>query len=405
MKKSNFKFPVLIIILFFTFSQYTEAQVFSSRLLTRGADTAEIYLSCLWYVDNSITWNGIFHSTDNGQTLSIQRKTDWNKDSGWIFGDSLPGALFQIPFHSSADTFGISYDYGKTFEAKYFPNLSQSIAGCMAGEQYINAYDLYRSTGYGNSFVLQYPNFYLDSLLLKEVGTLPGELFCYKSPYEYDSLGLAFSNDYGQSFTVSFIKFPGVPDFCECNIHRGTLPGEIYFAVHKNSNEVVLFHSFDYGQTLEYKSDILLIYDEILYTAGRTPGSFYHVQMNVCGQYFDHACIWISFSRDYGVTYTTYYHELDSLYTGISESPRPTTDFNVFPNPANDLLSVELPVNLFGAEIELFDMVGKLLSTVRISPNHKKADIDISGFKPGIYFLRFRDGDRVTGMKKVVVAR
>lgn len=50
-----------------------------------------------------------------------------------------------------------------------------------------------------------------------------------------------------------------------------------------------------------------------------TPGSFYYARREICGStLFQHSCIWIYFSCDYGVTFITFYHELDSLYPGIA---------------------------------------------------------------------------------------
>ncbi len=65
----------MILLFFYSISVSNSlfAQSFSRHMTKRG-DTAEIYLSCEWYADpNYITWNGIFHSTDNGHIITLKR--------------------------------------------------------------------------------------------------------------------------------------------------------------------------------------------------------------------------------------------------------------------------------------------------------------------------------------------
>jgi len=101
---------IFIILLQLLIPGPTFPQLYSTQCMTRGADTAEFYLLCPWYFSaNSTNWAGIFRSTDNGQTLSIQRKMNWNFEYGLIFGDSSQGVLFEIPCRHQ-DTLGISYD-------------------------------------------------------------------------------------------------------------------------------------------------------------------------------------------------------------------------------------------------------------------------------------------------------
>ncbi len=399
------KYPVstiLVIVLYLGLYIQANGQVYlSTRLLTRGADTAELYLSCRWYYDsNGILWNGLFHSTDNGKSLTLKRKTEWFVEGGFIFGDSLQGCIYKEPL-CHQDTFGISFDYGVTFEKRFFNDILYFTAGCMAGEIYIQGWGLYRSNDFGNTFTFQASD---DSLRLREVGTLPGELYCYKAYCEHGPLGLAYSYDYGQTFSVSYIEFPGVPVFNECMIYRGTEPGEIYFVIWYDWMNIYLFHTFDYGQTITLQSQLPSALEEDLYTAGRTPGTFYVVQRELCGNpYYPHSCLYIYFSRDYGVTFTEYYHFLDSTYTEIPSISTQSKTVICYPNPVKDNLIVELPHNNGEIEIQLFDLTGQLQSATRIAPNQDKSVIDVSALKPGIYLLKVMEGKKVIGVEKVVV--
>ncbi|MCX6280744.1 MAG: T9SS type A sorting domain-containing protein [Bacteroidetes bacterium] len=317
----------------------------------------------------------------------MQRKTNWDVECGLIFGDSVSGALFQIPFHS-IDTFGISFDYGKTFEPKYFNDIYFETAGCIAGELYVSGWGLYRGIDYGNAFTYQS---YHDSLALEEVGTLPGELYWIKIPLGYNPIKLAYSNDYGQTFSIREILLPGIPPmFDECDIHRGTTPGELYVVAWNGLDTIALFHSNDYGQTLTFQSYMTQTYDEIVYTAGRTPGSFYYARREICGTPPDlHSCLWIYFSRDYGVTFSTYFHNLDSLYSNVPQK-EVLPDLTVFPTPANERVTFKFggnPGNT-NSRITLYDLVGKPVLEGILPEGQSEITLDTRNLSPGFYCYR-----------------
>lgn len=370
--------------------------------MTRGSDTAEFYLSCQWYADvNYITWNGIFYSIDNGKNLSVKHKTNWLVEAGLIFGDPTPGVLYQIPMRS-VDTFGVSYDYGSTFEAKYFDNISVSVAGCTPGELYIRNFNLFRSTDFGDSFTFQSSS---SPFNIMDVGVLPGEIFAKESPPGTNPLHLAYSNDFGQTFTVSDVTFPINNQYYDwVDISRGTEPGELYFGMWIGYDSIAIFHTFDYGQTVTLQSWFLQTTDEIFYTAGRTPGSFYIARREICGTPpCLHSCLWIFFSRDYGVTYTTYFHDLDSTYTAVTEHS-PKQDIQIFPNPVSDELTVELPPDFREGDLILYDVYGHICKQTRLFSNPTKYRFSVRDLAPGIYNLTIVTKGGITGRTKVVIS-
>jgi hypothetical protein len=387
MKIKTLRYPILFSVIFFFQINSIFSQYLTQRYFTRGADTAEIYLSCNWYADtNGIIWHGIFRSTDNGQTLSVQRKTNSYVEGSWVFGDSVSGALFQAPIH--LDTFAISFDYGVTFEKKYAGNIYEVAGGCMAGEIYFNGYGLYRGTDYGNTFTLQSNN---DSLRLQDVGTLPGELYMMNLSTTANPIQLAYSNDFGHTFSRSQILLPGIPaSIDECDIHRGTMPGEMYILAWKGIDSIAIFHSNDYGQTItlqSYRSKIVNQYDEIFCTAGRTPGSFYFARSIHCGSIpGDHACLWMDYSRDYGVTFTSYYHELDSTYTGVNHNDD-LSELKVFPNPANDHVTFRIAdkVQDCDSKIVVCDLVGKPILVGVLPKGRIEVTFDTKNLAAGFY--------------------
>jgi len=73
--------------------------------------------------------------------------------------------------------------------------------------------------------------------------------------------------------------------------------------------------------------------------------------------------------------------------------------FTVFPNPADDIVTIELKdsekqfekdVTISG---ELFDMMGQSKSKIKISDN--KATFSVKGLKKGIYVLKILINDQV----------
>jgi hypothetical protein len=175
-------------------------------------------------------------------------------------------------------------------------------------------------------------------------------------------------------------------------------------AASDNSAWYHILHSVDYGQTFEEKYSFLFdLWYTYSFVAGRLPGTFYIFEEGICSTVPLHNCITIYFSRDYGATYTAYYHELDSTFTGISVNPEQPAGFRVFPNPAADELNVEFRTNPKEATLDLFDLYGRLQVTATIGQNSDNASIDVSGLTPGIYILKVREGEKVTGVEKVVV--
>ena len=411
---------LIVLMALMCISHPSFSQWYANRSITRGADTAEFYLWCYWYQSQLTQWYALYHSNDNGQTISIQRKAKFSESVGQIYGDAAPGTLFQIPFHS-VDSIGVSFDTGQTFQGKFSPIVMVGAAGCLPGELYVARYSLFRSSDYGDSFTCQLS---VDSVYPHDVGVLPGELFGLKYPYYNGPLGLAYSNDFGQSFSVSLINFPGAPIFQYCQVHRGTQAGELFFFVLKTFDTIYIYHSYDYGQNLTLKNIIPYSIggsDETYCTAGRAPGSVYIVRRGVCDLMFNpHTCLWIDFSRDYGVTFTTFYHEFDSTYTAVRPEPG-NKDFRVFPNPTRDKLVIELSdsrnmpfdpkilskssTNQNGpnAVIELFDTHGIKVFEEEIPITTTRWTIDVSCWKKGLYYLRLTYNCQKVAVNKIFI--
>ncbi|MBW6482039.1 MAG: T9SS type A sorting domain-containing protein [Vicingaceae bacterium] len=88
---------------------------------------------------------------------------------------------------------------------------------------------------------------------------------------------------------------------------------------------------------------------------------------------------------------------------GISEL-KATSDFNVYPNPAKDVVTFATNI-ANNSEISIMDITGKTIKTITF--NTSKQAIDVSRFNAGIYFYTIRD--RVSGKvlhnNKIIVTK
>lgn len=79
---------------------------------------------------------------------------------------------------------------------------------------------------------------------------------------------------------------------------------------------------------------------------------------------------------------------------GMSEQV-PTTA-SVYPNPANDVVTVELPNASTAAVVSLLDATGRSVMQVRSMEQrgtHARTQLNMSGLPSGLYFVRILDGD------------
>jgi PKD repeat protein len=59
---------------------------------------------------------------------------------------------------------------------------------------------------------------------------------------------------------------------------------------------------------------------------------------------------------------------------------------NVFPNPANDIISISLPVNIQKAQYDLLDLSGKTIAQGTITDSAK--NISVQNLARGVYLVR-----------------
>ena len=101
--------------------------------------------------------------------------------------------------------------------------------------------------------------------------------------------------------------------------------------------------------------------------------------------------------------------EVDTTCTGQSTDPigiPKDFDFNVYPNPASNVVNVKFSGVLVVSDVHFYDVTGKLIQRTKISNENistsSTIQIDISALQTGVYFVKFI-GELEDVTKKLIV--
>jgi hypothetical protein len=67
----------------------------------------------------------------------------------------------------------------------------------------------------------------------------------------------------------------------------------------------------------------------------------------------------------------------------------------VYPNPANNILTIELPAIVNSSDITLTDVLGKTVKKMTVTSGSQKVNIPLHDISAGSYFLRVQAGEQV----------
>ena len=80
-----------------------------------------------------------------------------------------------------------------------------------------------------------------------------------------------------------------------------------------------------------------------------------------------------------------------------------TDPVNVYPNPAQELINIELG-DLIGTKIiELYDVTGRIILTEQV--NNNAVQLNISEVNNGIYFIKVINEEKTISIKRVVIEK
>ncbi|MDQ3192181.1 MAG: T9SS type A sorting domain-containing protein [Bacteroidota bacterium] len=90
-------------------------------------------------------------------------------------------------------------------------------------------------------------------------------------------------------------------------------------------------------------------------------------------------------------------------HTGIENGINKFEHFNIYPNPSNGTFTIVLPYENLKTDIVVYDAMGKI-SFQTITTGETNINIDLTGFTPGLYFVKISNGE-IVKMKKVVYSK
>jgi len=252
-----------------------------------------------------------------------------------------------------------------------------------------------------------------DAKYVLEVGIIEGNLYG-RDGNSGIGYNLYFSNNYGEDFVtipidtnVAYYEIGGYHP----HISRGTVPGELYLVSWWPDYHYKIFHSIDtgYSWTEKYESEYInLYYWGVSYSAGREPGSFYVVR-STSDPTMSHLWLNIDYSDDFGETFTTYFHDLDSTITNINSHTTNNIELSNYPNPfkSETTFSFNLPENCTNPVLNVFNAQGNLIRQYNVSgKNIQQWDgTDNFGNKvcDGMYFYNIRCKEFSSEFKKTLI--
>jgi DNA/RNA endonuclease YhcR with UshA esterase domain len=98
---------------------------------------------------------------------------------------------------------------------------------------------------------------------------------------------------------------------------------------------------------------------------------------------------------------------LPSPPTPISiEEPKMENSISVWPNPFTDITVLEYSLSENNnAQIEIIDLNGKVIKTIRINDNSGKVELNLSQQAEGVYQYRFINGNEEIENGKLVLVK
>jgi agmatine/peptidylarginine deiminase len=76
--------------------------------------------------------------------------------------------------------------------------------------------------------------------------------------------------------------------------------------------------------------------------------------------------------------------------------------FELYPNPADDMIYIRFDELNLNAQLEIFDIVGNKLNSMNVNTSDGIATLDVTNYNPGMYMLKITSGSKVRIMKFVV---
>ena len=420
------------------------------RIVARGADAGELYITCFWYGIFDSGWgapyydtlrSAVYRITENGKKLAIQSDFDllspynpqYEMIPERILADATPGVVYGKNGYYLGSNFytqlWVSFDYGENWilrdenmgNKNYYSTDFEKII-------YRSGDGLFKSTDYGAFF------FNVEGGIGSqgELGWEEEEIFAVGTYNGYDGI-LYHTYDLFKTYTqipidsqYIFGQISGIfPD-----VFRGGLQGEVYVSswfpdtTYSGGIYKVSF-SADTGQTFRHvyvcdkncSSFGYLAGSTTQFMSDREPGVFYILKFAEVEDFNPrglHLKLCIEYYRDYGETLeATFCHDITKNYNneiGIKEISV-NEDILVFPNPTTGELRItnrspdrgklsEANYELQITNLAIFDAYGRKEKGEE-RRGEKEIVINISHLQAGFYFLQITT-DKGIITKKII---
>ncbi|MBQ7736140.1 MAG: T9SS type A sorting domain-containing protein [Bacteroidales bacterium] len=97
-------------------------------------------------------------------------------------------------------------------------------------------------------------------------------------------------------------------------------------------------------------------------------------------------------------TVTINFHEEEDTIIGIDEQV--IRSFTLYPNPANDQVTIVLDDNVNASEVVLYNMAGQTVLSQKTSES--QTTLSVRNLQSGIYFVTVRNGNNILGIHKLI---
>jgi PKD repeat protein len=272
--------------------------LFADYRITRGPEIGEIY-----YIGPTATGEGIYHSTDFGETATCMDST-LNTNIGFmsISADLTQGVLYGS---TMGEALYISYEYGQ--EGSWIFRTGGISLRLLSGRTDGHLYSgkTKHSEDYGDTFIYHTCQGYFGDQKASEIDVQEDVGYALVSEYGViDSLWFLISYDDFESFEIQHsFNWYSVFDY---SLSRGSEVGELFLmkSAHYGDGSMVreLWYSNDFGENWIFKNHLLS--NKIV--GGRQTGELYVLTdyRQLMGEI---AHIYIYHSLDYGETFTVYH--------------------------------------------------------------------------------------------------
>lgn len=103
-----------------------------------------------------------------------------------------------------------------------------------------------------------------------------------------------------------------------------------------------------------------------------------------------------------------FFDDFEIMYDEVADaslSNQLASSFNVFPNPANEYVKVAFQEQVTDGTIAVHTVTGERVFEKSIQQNTKLVELDVQDWKSGVYFVTWKQDQRTSSPKRIVISR